>query len=75
MKTAKEALQCAAEIAGRQAADDELAANATTDLDARIICQAQRDRALAIQKAILETCDVTARHNDPDQRPGKQPKT
>ena len=42
----------AAEIAAQQAADDERAADSTTDLDSRLNYLAQQERALAIEKAI-----------------------
>ena len=42
----------AAEIAAQQAADDERAADSTTDLDSRLNYLAQQQRALAIEKAI-----------------------
>ena len=52
-KIRRDALLIAAEIAGRHAIDDDNAANSTTDLDLRLTCMAQRERAVAIQKAIL----------------------
>lgn len=44
----------AAEIAAQQAADDGRAAEATISLNDRLTYLAQQERALAIQKAILE---------------------
>lgn len=47
-------LKDAAEIAAVQAADDALAADAAADLGDRLNIKAQQERALAIQKKILE---------------------
>jgi len=56
-----DALMGAAEIAERQAMEDDNAANATTDLDSRLTYLAQKERALAIQKTILITAQS---HNE-----------
>ena len=61
-----DALMGAAEIAERQAMEDDNAANATTDLDSRLTYLAQKERALAIQKTILITLQAP---NVPAQRP------
>ena len=46
-------LKDAAEIAAKQAAEDALAADASTDIETRLNCLAQHERALAIEKAII----------------------